>query len=30
MGGKVLEYEARTIFNEGIALGRNDVFGSEE
>lgn len=24
MGGKVLEYEAKTILNEGIALGRNE------
>ena len=24
MGGKVLEYEAKTIFNEGVALGRNE------
>ena len=24
MGGRVLEYEAKTILNEGIALGRNE------
>ena len=24
MGGNVLEYEAKTIFNEGLALGRNE------
>jgi len=32
MGGKVLEYEARTIFNEGIALGLNEgiVLGRNE
>ena len=30
MGGNVLEYEAKMIFNEGLALGRNEGFALGE